>query len=104
MDQRQKDQLHYIVLKLHSLTGIVPIGIFLVFHLGFNSLRTVGVTQYQFGIDLINNAPFLIWIEIFAIYIPLLFHSLMGFYITHMGKTNVFRYHMLVIGCTPYSG
>lgn len=92
MDQCKKDQLHYLLLKLHSLTGIIPIGIFLAFHLGFNSLRTVGVSQYQFGIDLINNAPFLIWIEIFAIYIPLLFHSIMGFYVTQLGKNNVFRY------------
>ena len=92
MHQQKKDQLYYLLLKLHSLTGIIPIGVFLVFHLAFNALRTVGVTQYQIGIDLINNAPFLIWIEIFAIYIPLLFHSIMGFYVTYMGENNVFRY------------
>ncbi|MFQ5672319.1 MAG: succinate dehydrogenase [Nitrospinales bacterium] len=92
MDRHTKDRLHFLLLKLHSLTGILPIGLFLVFHLGFNSLRTVGVTQYRFGIDLINNTPFLIWIEVFVIYIPLLFHSFMGFYIAYLGKTNVFRY------------
>lgn len=92
MDQRAKDQLHFLLLKIHSLTGLVPIGAFLVMHLGFNSLRTVGVNQYQLGIDLINNMPFLIWIEIIFIFIPLLFHSFMGFYITYLGKTNAFRY------------
>ena len=92
MDRRTKDQLHFLLLKLHSLTGIVPIGLFLVFHLGFNTLRTVGVDQYRFVIDLINNAPFLIWIELGLIIGPLLFHSVMGFYVIYLGKINVLRY------------
>ncbi len=85
-------QIRFFLLKLHSLTGLVPIGLFLVFHLAINSLRTVGAEQYQLSIDLINNLPFLIWIEIFFIYIPLLFHSVMGFYITSVAKINVLRY------------
>ena len=87
-----KDEIHYILLKLHSLTGIVPVGAFLVIHLSINSLRTVGVWPFQLAIDALNNLPFLILIEIGFIYIPLLFHSLMGFYIIHVGKTNMFRY------------
>lgn len=92
MSKLTKEDLHFFLLKLHSLTGIVPIGIFLAFHLGVNSLRTVGVRQYQFSIDLINNAPFLFGIEILFIYVPLLFHSAIGFYITFAGRINVRRY------------
>ncbi|MFQ5449403.1 MAG: succinate dehydrogenase [Nitrospinaceae bacterium] len=92
MDKRTKDQLHFLLLKIHSLTGIVPIGIFLVFHLTVNSLRTVGAWQYQLSIDLINNLPFLLGIEITFIYIPLLIHSFMGFYVVLSGRPNVFRY------------
>jgi len=55
-------------------------------------LRTVGVWPFQLAVDALNNLPFLILIEIGFIYIPLLFHSLMGFYIIHVGKTNMFRY------------
>ncbi len=88
-----RDQTHFLLLKAHSLTGLIPIGLFLVFHLSINSLRTVGVLQYQLSIDLINNLPFLLWIEIGFIYIPLLFHSVMGFYITFTGRINVFRYN-----------
>ena len=87
-----KGQIHFLLLKIHSLTGLVPIGLFLTFHLLINSLRTVGALPYQWSIDVINNLPFLIWIEIFFIYIPLLFHSFMGFYITQVAKTNVVRY------------
>ncbi|KMP11744.1 succinate dehydrogenase [Candidatus Nitromaritima sp. SCGC AAA799-C22] len=92
MDKRTKDQIHYLLLKTHSLTGLIPVGAFLALHLSVNSLRTVGVWPYQLSIDVINNLPFLIWIEIGFIYIPILFHSLMGFYIYHTGCSNVFRY------------
>ena len=88
-----RDQTHFLLFKAQSLTGLIPIGLFLVFHLSINSLRTVGVLQYQLSIDLINNLPFLLWIEIGFIYIPLLFHSAMGFYITFAARINVFRYN-----------
>ncbi|MCH8156379.1 MAG: succinate dehydrogenase [Nitrospinae bacterium] len=92
MDQRIKDQIHYLILKTHSLTGLIPVGAFLTIHLAINSLRTVGVWPYQLSIDVINNLPFLIWIETGGIILPLLFHSLVGFYIYFTGCTNVFRY------------
>lgn len=88
-----RDQVHFLLLKIHSLTGLVPIGLFLVFHLAVNSLRTVGVLPYQISIDVINNLPFLIWIEIFVLYIPILFHSVMGFYLTAIAKYNPLRYN-----------
>jgi len=87
-----KGQAHFLLLKIHSLTGLVPIGMFLTIHLLINSLRTVGVLPYQWSIDVINNLPFLIWIEVLFIYIPLLFHSFMGFYIARLGEKNHFRY------------
>ena len=87
-----KSQIQFYLLKFHSLTGLVPIGVYLVVHLSVNSLRTVGVLPYQLSIDAINNLPFLIWIETLFIYIPLLFHSFMGFYITKVARINVMRY------------
>ena len=88
-----KSEAQYLLLKIHSLTGIVPIGIFLTVHLGFNSLRTVGVHQYQIAIDIINNMPFLIWVEILFIHVPILFHSLMGFYISANKGYNARQYN-----------
>ena len=92
MDNKIKNQRYFYLLKIHSLTGVVPIGVFLILHLGLNSLRTVGVEQYRLSIDIINNLPFLLGIEIIFIYIPLLFHSFMGFYIILNGKSNFMRY------------
>ncbi len=92
MGNISKGQVHFLLLKFHSLTGLVPIGLFLTFHLLINSLRTVGVLPYQLSIDAINNLPFLFWIEVLFILIPLLFHSVMGFYIAWVAKINVVRY------------
>jgi succinate dehydrogenase / fumarate reductase cytochrome b subunit len=92
MGSISKGQVHFLLLKVHSLTGLVPIGLFLTFHFLINSLRTVGVLPYQWSIDVINNLPFLIWIEVSIIYIPLLFHSFVGIYITQVAKLNVIRY------------
>ena len=64
MARPSKDEIHYLLLKLHSLTGIVPIGAFLVVHICVNSLRTVGVWPYQLSIDAINSIPFLLVVEI----------------------------------------
>ena len=93
MDQRTRDKIHYLILKTHSLTGLIPVGAFLVLHFSINSLRTVGVWPYQISIDIINNLPFLMWIEVGFIIIPILFHSLVGFYIYFSGKPNPFRYN-----------
>ena len=93
MEQRTKDQIHYLILKTHSLTGLIPVGAFLVVHFAINSLRTVGVWPYQLSIDIINNLPFLMVIEVGFILIPILFHSLVGFYIYFSGCSNPFRYN-----------
>lgn len=92
MGSISKGQVHFLLLKLHSLTGLIPIGLFLTIHFLINSLRTVGVLPYQLSIDVINNLPFLFIIEVVFIYIPLLFHSFMGFYITQIAKINTLRY------------
>jgi len=93
MGSISKGQVHFLLLKLHSLTGLIPIGLFLTIHFLVNSFRTVGVWPYQLSIDVINNLPFLFIIEVVFIYIPLLFHSFMGFYITQIAKINAVRYH-----------
>ena len=93
MNKQTKNQIHYLILKTHSLTGIIPVGAFLVLHFAINSLRTVGVWPYQVSIDIINNLPFLMWIEAGFILTPLMFHSLVGFYIYFSGKSNPFRYN-----------
>ena len=67
MDQQTKNQIHYLILKTHSLTGLIPVGAFLVIHFMINSLRTVGVWPYQLSIDIINNLPFLMYVTLLMV-------------------------------------
>lgn len=72
---------HYFLLRrLHSLTGIVPIGVFLIEHMITNSaiLLPDGDHHYQNDVDFIWGLPGLLYLEIFGIWLPLAFHGLLG--------------------------
>jgi succinate dehydrogenase / fumarate reductase cytochrome b subunit len=78
--------------RLHSLLGVFPIGLYLVFHLTANYFAVRGPKAYNSVIELIEGLPFLLFLEIFLIYLPLLFHSIYGIYITFQATNNVSRY------------
>ena len=99
---------HYFLLRrLHSLTGIVPIGVFLFPHLFTNSsimwarwtspTSTVppverGVETFQEEVNFIHSLPFLTLIEVFGIWAPLAFHAIFGVWFASQAKVNVQRY------------
>lgn len=99
------DKHYFLLRRLHSLTGIVPVGIFLIFHLITNSsiiwgladakkaqYGHAGVATFQHEVDFIHSMPFLLLIEIFGLWLPILFHSVLGFYYAFSGKSNTARY------------
>lgn len=83
---------HFLMRRLHSLFGVVPVGGFLLFHLWENFGAMRGPEHYNAAIRAINAMP-LVWaIEIFAIFIPLYFHAIYGIYIAADAKHNVSNY------------
>ena len=78
--------------RLHSLTGIVPIGAFLVEHFISNSEATNGVIAYNEQVKFLTSLPFVHVLEWAFIFIPLLYHALYGFYIWYRGESNVGEY------------
>ena len=82
----------FLLRRLHSLSGIVPIGVFLLEHFFSNAFATNGWQAYADQVKFLTGLPFLIWLEIFGIYIPLAYHSLYGFYIWYRGEGNVSDY------------
>jgi succinate dehydrogenase / fumarate reductase cytochrome b subunit len=87
---------HFVLRKLHSLTGIIPIGAFLCFHLFENSLSVKGGEYfYNHVILTIDELPYIQLMEILFIAIPILFHALYGFWIWYSGKSNVSSYGYL---------
>ncbi|MGE5703917.1 MAG: succinate dehydrogenase cytochrome b558 subunit [Clostridia bacterium] len=75
--------------KLHSLLGLIPIGLFLLFHLTANHQATKGADAFNQVVGLIESTPFLIVLEFALIYIPLLFHAIYGLYIAFQAKNNL---------------
>lgn len=78
--------------KLHSLSGIIPIGFYLLQHLTLNSFSLAGPDKYD-GVSefFYSMPPHVLWtIEIVAIYIPLLFHAGYGMFITARAESNYF--------------
>lgn len=85
----------FLLRRLHSLLGIVPIGIFLVQHLIVNHFATQGVEAFNNASHFMANLPFVIFLEIFVIYLPLMYHAFYGVYIAFTSKHNVGRYSYL---------
>jgi succinate dehydrogenase / fumarate reductase, cytochrome b subunit len=93
------DRHWFLLRRLHSLTGIVPIGVFLIIHLTTNSsivwgesLSGGGVKTFQHEVDFIHSLPGLVLIEIFGLWLPILYHAVFGFIIGFTGRSNVGRY------------
>ncbi|HEU5451691.1 MAG TPA: succinate dehydrogenase [Terriglobales bacterium] len=74
--------------RLHSLSGIFPIGAFLVEHFVSNSLATNGGTAYNENVRFLTGLPFVLWLEIFFIYIPIAYHAGYGLFIWWRGDAN----------------
>lgn len=83
---------HFLLRRLHSLFGIVPVGGFLLFHLFENSKALSGAEAYNEAIRAINAMPMVWALEIFGIFLPLYFHAVYGVFIATDAKTNVSNY------------
>jgi succinate dehydrogenase / fumarate reductase cytochrome b subunit len=78
--------------RLHSLTGIVPVGLFLLEHMISNAEATGGAAAYNAQVKFLTGLPFRLGLEVFGIFIPLAFHALYGLYIWWRGENNVIDY------------
>lgn len=82
----------FLLRKIHQLTGIVPLGTFFLVHLYTNSKAISGAKIFNEGVQGIANIPYLLFIEIFGIFAPLLFHSIYGIVISAEARNNVLGY------------
>ena len=82
---------YFLLRRLHSLTGLV-FGGYLIVHLLINATIARGGIEYQTQVDKIHSLPFLPLIEWTFIYLPLIFHTVYGVWITITGQPNVGNY------------
>jgi succinate dehydrogenase / fumarate reductase, cytochrome b subunit len=89
------DERHFLLRKLHSLSGIIPIGLFLMEHMYSNAFALAGREAYGAQVEFLQRIPYSIYLEIGFIWIPILFHALYGFYVMFTGQNNTKHYgHM----------
>lgn len=87
----------FVLRRLHSLTGIVPVGAFLFEHILIsNSTAISGPDAYARQVSFLANLPLVFFLELFGIWLPILYHGLYGFYIWYRGDGNTVAY--------PWSG
>lgn len=82
----------FLLRKLHQLSGIVPLGIFLVGHFFTNSKALGGAEKFNEAVGDIQSIPYLIFVEIFGIFIPLVYHAVYGMVITWEARPNNLAY------------
>ena len=94
----QADRYYFLIRRLHSLSGLIPVGVFLVVHLSTNATvlapGAVGA-EFQKSVERIHAlGPLLVPVEIVGIFLPLLFHTIVGFQIifTSRSNTQYYRY------------
>lgn len=89
------DQYHFILRRLHSLSGIVPVGVFLCVHLSVNASIMAGPRAFQFAVDQLHNLDrlgILKAVEVAFIFVPIAFHAVVGVLIWLSGRSNVIAY------------
>lgn len=83
----------FFLRRLHSLTGIIPVGAFLFEHiLVSNSTAISGPSAYARQVSFLANLPLVFFLELFGIWLPIAFHGLYGFYIWYRGDSNTGAY------------
>ena len=83
------EERHFWLRRLHSLSGIVPVGGFLAFHLYENYSATLGPAAYNTMTRNLQETRFALALEIAIIIFPLLFHGVYGLFVTGTARPNV---------------
>ena len=89
--------ISFFLRRLHSLTGIIPVGAFLFEHILISNATAIGgPAAYARQVGFLANLPLVFFLELLFIWIPIAFHGLYGFYIWYRGDSNMIAY--------PWSG
>lgn len=80
---------HFLLRRLHSLSGIAPVGIFVIAHLFTNFQILTGDIQHE--VEWIHSQPALIFVEI-GLWASIGFHSVLGVMYMVGWAPNTMRY------------
>ncbi len=84
--------LTFVLRKLHQLTGIMPLGFFLLEHFYTNSKALNGPADFNNAVRDLQSIPYILFVEIGGIFIPLIYHAVYGLVITAEARPNNLNY------------
>jgi succinate dehydrogenase / fumarate reductase cytochrome b subunit len=90
-----KRDRQFLWLRLQSLSGVMPVGLFVLMHLYTNSFSLKGTDAYDARLRRLNDLPFMTLFETVFIYALILFHAILGLAITVRGQVNLLAYPRL---------
>jgi succinate dehydrogenase / fumarate reductase cytochrome b subunit len=73
--------------RAFSLSGVVPLGAFLVVHLAMNARALFGGWAFARGVDAVERVPALPLVEAVFVFAPLVFHGALGLWLVVTGRT-----------------
>src|SRR5215470_13254895 len=70
----------------------MPLGIFLLEHFYTNSKALAGAADFNSAVKDLQSIPYILFVEIFGIFIPLIYHAVYGLVITVEARPNNLYY------------
>jgi succinate dehydrogenase / fumarate reductase cytochrome b subunit len=83
------DRTYFTLKRLHSLTGVVPIGLFLLEHFFTNSKALQGAASFDQAAAELARIPYVTAVEALGIWLPILFHMVLGVFIATTSQANL---------------
>lgn len=90
--ERASSRRAFLLRRLHSLSGVLPVGVFLIVHLWTNASALGGREPFDHAVDEIQKLPVLPLVEVVGVLLPLFFHAFFGVYLATKARPNVVHY------------
>lgn len=79
----------FLIRRLHSLSGLIPVGAYMTVHLVVNASLLNGAGSFQTNVNQIHSLGKILWLVEWAfIFLPIIFHAVVGVWIIRSGKSN----------------
>ncbi len=79
----------FLIRRLHSLSGLIPVGAYMTVHLIVNASLLNGAGSFQHNVNQIHSlGAILPVVEWTFIFLPIIFHAVVGVWIIRTGKSN----------------
>ena len=83
----------FLIRRLHSVTGVFPVGVYMIVHLVVNASLLSAPSTFQKNVYQIHSLESLLpVVEWLFILLPILFHAVIGVVIIRSGRPNMLAY------------